>query len=137
MHTTVAAGALVLVSLAVASPAQQAAGVNGDVRLAGRIVSVSHEGVPAAEVWATDTRGKVLGRTVADGDGFYRLARLPLVPLRVHARGGDKVAGRTDVDANGLVREATVSGAAQAATRNSRPMVARRWVMDAGWALPG
>ena len=107
MHTTVAAGALVLASFA-AMPAQVAIAAKGDVRLVGRIVSVLHEGVPAAEVWVTDVHGNRLGRTVADGDGYYQVGRLPSVRLCVHARGGDKVEGSTTVAASGLVREATL-----------------------------
>ncbi|HZN38589.1 MAG TPA: carboxypeptidase-like regulatory domain-containing protein [Planctomycetota bacterium] len=108
MHTTVTAGALVLVAFAVASPTQAAGAAKGDVRLVGRIVSVLHEGVPAAEVWVTDAQGQRLARTVADGDGYYQLARLPFVPLQVHASGGDKVEGAIAVASNGLVREATL-----------------------------
>jgi hypothetical protein len=108
MHTTVTAGALVLVAFAVASPAQTARVAKDDVRLVGRIVSVLHEGVPAAGVWVTDAQGQRLARTVADGDGYYQLARLPFVPLQVHASGGDKVEGAIAVASNGLVREATL-----------------------------
>ncbi|HZN41231.1 MAG TPA: carboxypeptidase-like regulatory domain-containing protein [Planctomycetota bacterium] len=106
MHMTVVAGALALVSSAT-MPAQ-AVPAKGDVRLVGRIVSVLHEGVPAAEVWVTDVNGNRLGRTVADGDGYYQLGKLPPVRLRVHARGGDKVQGSIAVAASGLVREATL-----------------------------
>ncbi|HEU4417721.1 MAG TPA: carboxypeptidase-like regulatory domain-containing protein, partial [Planctomycetota bacterium] len=102
------AAALVLVSFAAASPAQAAGAVKGDVRLVGRIVSVLHEGVPAAEVWVTDAQGQRLARTVADGDGYYQLARLPFVPLQLHASGGDKVEGALAVASNGLVRETTL-----------------------------
>ena len=108
MHTTMTAGALVLLSFAAASPAQAAGTAKGDVRLVGRIVSVLHEGVPAAEVWVTDAQGQRLARTVADGDGYYQLARLPFVPLQLHASGGDKVEGAIAVASNGLVRQTTL-----------------------------
>ena len=78
------------------------------MRLVGRIVSVLHEGVPAAEVWVTDAPGRRLARTVADGDGYYQLARLPFLLLQLHASGGDKVEGAIAVASNGLVREATL-----------------------------
>ncbi|HEX6812849.1 MAG TPA: carboxypeptidase-like regulatory domain-containing protein [Planctomycetota bacterium] len=107
MHTTVAAAGLALMSFA-AVPAQAVAPAKGEVRLVGRVVSVLHEGVPAAEVWVTDTEGNRLGRTIADGDGCYQVGRLPSVRLRIHARGGDKVEGSIAVAASGLVREATL-----------------------------
>lgn len=78
------------------------------VRIVGRIVSVLHEGVPAAEVWATGADGAQLARTVADGDGYYQLARLPAVPLRVCARASGKVDGRISVVGAGAVRAATL-----------------------------
>lgn len=80
----------------------------GPVRLVGRIVSVLHEGVPAAEVWVTDVGGRTLARTVADGDGYYQLHRLPGVPLQLHARGADKVEGSMAVATSGLVRATTL-----------------------------
>ncbi|HEX6813934.1 MAG TPA: carboxypeptidase-like regulatory domain-containing protein [Planctomycetota bacterium] len=106
-----ALGLLAMGLLAANSPAQSPpaqAPPGNDVRLVGRIVSVLHEGVPAADVWVTDAAGKVLGRMVADGDGYYQFTRLPPVPLQLHARGGDKVEGSVAVATNGLVREATL-----------------------------
>jgi hypothetical protein len=78
------------------------------VRLVGRVVSVTRDGVPAAEVWATDPGGNRVGRTVADGEGVYQLGRLPAVALRLHARAEGKVAASVAVDASGAVRAATV-----------------------------
>lgn len=76
--------------------------------LYGRIVSVLHDGVPAADVWVTDGTGAVVARTVADGDGHYQLRRLPSGPLRLFARGADLVQGSMAVAALGIVREATL-----------------------------
>lgn len=78
------------------------------VRLVGRIVDVLNEGVPAAEVWATDAAGQRLGRTVADGDGYYQLPRLPAVALRLHARAERRTEASLAVATNGLVRAATL-----------------------------
>ena len=47
----------------------------------GRVVDLRGEGVPAAKVWVT-TPGdpeSVLARSVADGDGFFRIAKVPKV----------------------------------------------------------
>ena len=45
----------------------------------GRIVDMRGEGVPAAKVWVTTTGDpeSVLARSVADGDGFFRIAKVP------------------------------------------------------------
>jgi len=99
-------------SLAAALTAQQPPApskpATNDLRLVGRIVSVVHEGVPAAEVWATDLAGKVLGRTVADGDGYYQLPRLPNGTLRLHAQAPGQVPAQIDFEAHGRTAAVTV-----------------------------
>jgi hypothetical protein len=78
------------------------------LRLVGRIVSVVHDGVPAAEVWVSDAAGKVLGRTIADGDGYYQLPRLPNGTLQLHAKAAGRVPGRIEVVAHGRMAAATL-----------------------------
>jgi hypothetical protein len=76
---------LIFVCIVGLAPAQQAAPA---VRVLGRVTNVLGAAVPAAEVWAT-AKERVVGRTIADGDGNYRLARLAVAPdaeVVVHAR---------------------------------------------------
>ena len=79
-----------------------------DVELNGRIITVTHHGVPAAEVWVTDSDDKLVARSFADGDGYYQLRRLPAGALRVHARGEGMVPGSMVVATDSFVREATL-----------------------------
>jgi hypothetical protein len=98
-----------VVTLLVATLAAQAkVPPKGNVRLFGRVVNVLHEGVPAAEVWVTDRDGTSLGRTVADGDGYFQLHRLPSAAAELHATGERRVQGRMPIEAQGLVRAATL-----------------------------
>ncbi|MBL8752554.1 MAG: hypothetical protein JNK15_04570 [Planctomycetes bacterium] len=100
--------AVVVSMLTAAVAAQAKAPPKGDVRLVGRIVNVLHEGVPAAEVHVTDGAGTVVGRTIADGDGFFQMHRLPSDIAELHASGERFVPGRMPIVAQGLVRAATL-----------------------------
>ena len=59
----------------------------------GRVVDMRGEGVPAAKVWVTTTGDpeSVLARGVADGDGFFRIAKVPKL-LRLEQRANDTLA---------------------------------------------
>ncbi len=80
----------------------------GNVRLVGRIVTVLQESVPAAEVWVTDRAGTKLGRTIADGDGYFQVPQLPPTAATVHASAERMATGWLPIEAQGLVRAATL-----------------------------
>lgn len=101
------AAALIIVTFTSLVTAQ--AGQWPDVALNGRIIDVMHHGVPAAEVWVTDSTDKNVARTFADGDGYYQLRRLPPGVVRVHASGNGVVAASMQVKAGGLVLAATLT----------------------------
>ncbi|MBK8098185.1 MAG: carboxypeptidase regulatory-like domain-containing protein [Planctomycetes bacterium] len=84
------------------------------ITLRGRIVTVTGDGVPAASVQVNDPAGTQLGKTVADGDGYFQVpavpplreldlrvsaARLIAPTSRIDRRRGDQVLEVTMVDA--------------------------------------
>jgi hypothetical protein len=80
-----------------------------DVVLNGRIITVLHEGVPAAKVWVTDANDQEVARTVADGDGYYQLRKLPAGTLYLHANGQGFITHSMQVNGEGFVRAATLT----------------------------
>lgn len=101
---------LIVCPLLLASAMAQApAAVEATTVLEGRVVDMRGEGVPAARVrvvaWEDPTT--TLARTVADGDGFYLLPKVPKRPaLQVHGEAGGFCAG---VESVGSARAVVVT----------------------------
>lgn len=66
---------LVLMTALATAQAQEPA-----ITLRGRVMTVTGDGVPAASVQVSDPAGTLLGKTVADGDGYFQVPAVP--PLR-------------------------------------------------------
>ena len=111
---TIRASARLLAALAALAPVapaapQQAAGSDTPrSALSGRVLTAAYDGVPVADVWVTDESGAVVTRSMSDGDGYYRMPRLPIGRLVVHAKAAGYVPAAMAVPSAGAVRAATI-----------------------------
>lgn len=94
MSRSAITAALLLAALPAQGAAPAAAPAEATVSLEGRVVDLRGEPVPAAKVWVVTWREPdvALARGMCDGDGFFRIGRVPkqdLLQVRATATGKD------------------------------------------------
>lgn len=72
------------------------------VAVQGHVLDLLGHGIPAAEVRVTGPGEELLGRSVSDGEGLFRVGKLPIgTPLRLSASAGGHADGAVDLQPGG------------------------------------